>query len=72
METPTYKVADLDKRICDCEPGVTNKQTYRQLIKEAYEIVYGIVYSDQTLDTLTDEQMTTLMNDEELTWFLLK
>jgi hypothetical protein len=72
MKTTTYKVADLDKRICDCEPDMTNPQTYRQWIQEAYETIYGVVYSDQYLNSLTDEQITGLMNNEELEWLLLK
>ena len=36
-ENPIYNVANLDRRICDCEPGAVNTQTYREWIKDTFK-----------------------------------
>lgn len=43
---------NLDKRICDCEQGCTNTQTYREYIRESEEEFF-VGHAD--LDGFTNE-----------------
>lgn len=62
-----YKVANLDKRICDVEPGTVNTQTYREWIHDISMYLYDFdPVSDEELNNMTDEELTFLI--EELDW----
>ena len=67
------KKYQLDMRICDCEPGATNTQTYREFILEGYK--YLGLYLGQSLDPLKlDERNEDELNEiiEEVDWLLDK
>ena len=51
---------NLDKRICDCEQGAENTQTYREFIAEI-EQELGLRYSD--VDNMIEEEVR-----EHLEW----
>lgn len=65
-----YRVANLDRRICDCEPGAENTQTYREWIKLVYKDLYGLDFTDDGLNSMTDIELTSLIN--ELEWLFWK
>lgn len=65
-----FRVANLDKRICDCELGATNTQTYREWIKLTYEDIFGGHVSDDILNKMTDEELTEFI--DELEWLFWK
>ena len=56
------KKSDLDKRICDCEKGATNTETYRQFLENGIcEIFGGVAIPD--FDTMTDEELTAYIDE---------
>ena len=69
-ENPIYNVANLDRRICDCEPGAVNTQTYREWIKDTFKDIYGADITDRELNSMTDEAFTDLI--DELEWLFWK
>ena len=65
--TPLYKIADLDKRICDVEQNAENTQTYREWIHDISMYIFGEdVYQDEQLNSLSDQELTDII--DELDW----
>ena len=63
---------NLDNRICDCEEGATNTETYREFIVNGYKSL-GCDLSDKQkkeLDYLTNEDLNEYV--DELDWLLEK
>jgi hypothetical protein len=50
-----YKIENIDKRICDIEPTATNKQTYRQFIRE---VESGTGLEPIDFKVLSDKELT--------------
>lgn len=46
--------SQLDMRICDCEYGAINEQTYREFMVEAEDLIYG---HHEDLDEKTEEDL---------------
>lgn len=61
---------DLDKRICDCELGATNTETYREFIINASKELFGQAYDFLKYDELSEEELNHII--EELDWLLEK
>lgn len=56
------KKSDLDKRICDCEEGAINTETYRQFLENGTREIFGDV-AMPNLDTMTDEELTGYLDE---------
>lgn len=67
------KKYQLDMRICDCEPGATNTQTYREFILEGYKYL-GLYLGDSLKPLRLEERDEYELNEmiEELDWLLDK
>lgn len=52
--------SDLDKRICDCEEGAENTQTWREWIREGE---FFFQENNADIDNMTDEQL-----NEHIEW----
>ena len=63
---------NLDKRICDCEPGATNTETYREFIVNGYQSI-GCDLTEKQIQHL-DEASNKELNEivDELDWLLEK
>lgn len=46
--------SQLDMRICDCEYGAINTQTYREFIREAEQEINGF---HEDLDSMTEDKL---------------
>lgn len=55
----------LDKRICDCEKGVKNTQTYREFIRES-EDEFEIEHSN--LDLMEEEKLQNYLDFMDELW----
>lgn len=55
----------LDKRICDCEKGSKNAQTYREFIRES-EKRFGIKPSD--IDLMDESELKKYLNYIDELW----
>lgn len=68
------KKYQLDMRICDCEPGATNTQTYREFILEGYKYLglylEGHSFTPLKLDERDENELNEMI--EELDWLLDK
>lgn len=62
--------ADLNKRICDVEPGATNTETYREFIFSASQEIWGISFDFLDFEHMSDEEINDLI--EELDYLLEK
>lgn len=67
------KKYQLDMRICDCEPGATNTQTYREFILDGYKSL-GCSLTSLLTSLKLDERNEYELNEmiEELDWLLDK
>lgn len=61
---------DLDKRICDCEPGATNTETYREFIIHISKELFGQSYDFLDFEDISEEELNKIIN--ELDWLLEK
>ena len=52
------KKADLDKRICDCEEGAANTQTYREFIRECEKNFE----TEADFENMSDEELNEYFN----------
>jgi len=59
------KASDLDKRICDCENGQTNTQTYRDYIREAEE---QFSIAPAPIDRMDDEELQSYLEHMDYLW----
>ncbi len=66
------KKSQLDKRICDCEKGATNTQTYREFIETGYKELGCPLCSlnNLKLDSKSELELNEMI--EELDWLLDK
>lgn len=68
-----YKNSDLDKRICDIEEGVTNKETLREFIKRS-EKEFGLEPSEKFelepvyLDSMSEEVLNNYIDYLDRLW----
>ena len=64
---------NLEKRICDCEEGATNTQTYLEFIIEGYKDI-GCDLSESKIEYLKSKANNEELNDvlEEIEWLLSK
>ncbi len=60
-----YKNSDLDKRICDIEEGVTNKETLREFIKRS-EKYFDMV--PKNLDSINEEKLNEYIDFLDYLW----
>lgn len=56
---------NLDKRICDCEEGIENTQTYREFIRES-EDEFEIEHSN--LDLMKEEELQNYLDFMDELW----
>lgn len=64
---------NLEKRICDCEEGAENTQTYLEFIIEGYKSIECDL-SKEKIEYLKTEASNEELNDvlEEIDWLLSK
>lgn len=55
--------SDIDKRICDCEPGATNTETYREFIINAIKEIYGEKARLPDIDKMSELEINELIDD---------
>ena len=58
---------NLDKRICDCEKGAENTQTYREFIRKIEETME---MCPEPIDSYSDKELQDYL--EELDYYLEK
>lgn len=51
---------NLDKRICDCEEGAENTQTYREYIRE---VEHDCELTQEPIDDYTEEQLVEYLDE---------
>ena len=61
---------NLDKRICDCEPGATNTETYREFIIHTSKELFGQSYDFLDFKDISEEEFNKII--DELDWLLEK
>lgn len=61
---------DLDKRICDCEPGATNTEIYREFIIHTSKELFGQSYDFLDFEDISEEELNKII--DELDWLLEK
>lgn len=64
-EQPIIKKSNLDKRICDCEDRKTNKQTYRDYIRESEE---EFCIASAPIDRMDDEEFQQYLKFIDELW----
>lgn len=58
-------IANLDKRICDCEPKADNTQTYREFIRES-EDMFGMCH--EPIDMYSDDELVDYIAELDYLW----
>lgn len=63
-----FNKANLDKRICDVEPGATNTETYREFLINSIHYFYGENVHIPDFDNMTSEELDCRIDEMDWLW----
>lgn len=63
-----FDKANLDKRICDVEPGANNTETYREFLINSIHYFYGENARIPDFDKMTSEELDDRIEEMDWLW----